>query len=237
MKRARSGSRHHGPVNLLATIAARPLGFLLPPLCPGCGREGEALCRACAAPLRERLAEPPGQPIGLSAALPAPLLQLEWCAPFSGAVRAGVHALKYDGMRDLAAPLGAAMAKRWRAAGRGGDALVAVPMHRDRLRERGYDQAALLAVAVGTALGLPVIPALARTAATRAQHALGRDARARNVGSRFVVPTALASAVTGRWLVLVDDVVTTGATLSACAWTLMEAGAMGVSALTLAREG
>lgn len=224
-------------MGVLAAIAARPLEFLLPPVCPGCGREGEILCRGCASPLRERLDQPPGQPLGLPAALPAPLLQLEWCAPFTGPVRASVHALKYDGMRDLAGPLGSAMADRWRVAGRGGQALVPVPVHRERLRDRGYDQASLLAAAVGRALQLPVIPALARTAATQAQHGLGRAERARNVGSRFVVPGPFVASVTDRWLVLVDDVMTTGATLSACAWALLEAGAVGVSALTLAREG
>ena len=224
-------------MRVFASVAARPLEFLLPPICPGCGREGELLCQRCASPLRARLDQPPGQPLGLAASLPAPLLQLEWCAPFTGPVRASVHALKYDGVRELAGPLGAAMATRWRAAGRGGEALVPVPVHRQRLRERGYDQAALLATAVGGALGLPVMAALARTEATRAQHGLGRAARARNVASRFVVPGPFVGAVADRWLVLIDDVVTTGATLSACARALMEAGAMGVSALTLAREG
>ncbi len=224
-------------MRVLASIAAQPLRFLLPPLCPGCGREGELLCPRCASPLRARLDQPPGQPLGLAASLPAPLLQLEWCAPFSGPVRASLHALKYDGVRGLAEPLGAAMAARWRAAGRGGEALVPVPVHLARLRERGYDQAALLATAVGQALGLPVVAALARTEATRAQHRLGRAARARNVASRFVVSDPFRAAVADRWLVLIDDVVTTGATLSACARALIEAGAAGVSGLTVAREG
>lgn len=224
-------------MNVMSAVAARSLDLLLPPLCPGCDREGQLLCARCATPLRARLEEPPGQPIGLPADLPSPLLQFEWCAPFTGPTRAALHALKYDGARDLAAPLGKAMAARWRSAGRGGEILVPVPVHRERLNERGYDQAALLAAVVGGELGVPLLPALARTRATRAQHALGRAARARNVGRQFHVLGASADAVSGRWIVLVDDVMTTGATLSACAWALVDAGAAAVSALTLAREG
>lgn len=239
----RSRRKQDGPVHLVGSLVTRSLEFLLPPLCPGCGLEGVLLCRRCASPLGARLDAPPGQPLGLPAAIPDPLLQLEWCAPFTGPVRAAIHALKYEGVRDLAGPLGGAMAARWRAAGRGGEALVPVPVHGDRLRERGYDQAALLATVVGRALALPVLPAVARSRATHAQHALGRAERARNVGRQFHVPARftgagrLAESVQGRWLVLVDDVVTTGATLSASAWALLDAGAAAVSALTLAREG
>jgi ComF family protein len=224
-------------VSAIGFLLSRAISQVLPPLCPGCGREGELLCERCGAPLRARLDEPPGQPLGVPAALPAALLQLEWCAPFSGAIRASLHALKYDGARDLAGPLGAAIAARWRVAGRGGEALVPVPVHAARLRDRGYDQAALLANEAGRSLGLPVVPALARTSATVAMHALGRTARARNVGHGFHVRAPYRGRLNGRWLVLVDDVVTTGATLSACAETLLEAGAAAVSALTVAREG
>jgi ComF family protein len=152
-------------------------------------------------------------------------------------VRAAIHALKYDGVRALADPLGTAAAARWHTAGRGGEALVPVPVHAERLRARGYDQAVLLALVAGRALGLPVVPALARSSATVAQHALGRAARARNVGSRFDVLPPYQGRLAGRWLVLVDDVVTTGATLGACAGTLLDAGAAAVSAITVAREG
>lgn len=221
----------------LGTLLSRSLDVILPPLCAGCGVEGELLCKRCASPLHARLDAPPGKPLGMPGDLPAPLLQLEWCAPFTGTVRAALHALKYDGARDLAGPLGQAIAARWRVAGRGGDALVPVPVHAHRLRDRGYDQAVLLAEAAAHALGIPNAPLLARSAATRAQHALGRAERARNVGHRFEVAEPYRGRLTGRWLVLIDDVVTTGSTLSACAAALLEAGAMAVSAVTLAREG
>jgi len=121
-------------------------------------------------------------PVGLAVPLPVGLVQLEWCAAFTGPVRDAVHALKYRGERRLAAPLGAAIADRWARAGRGGDLLVPVPVHRSRLRERGFDQADDIARACGSRLGLPVMGALERRHRTMAQHSLGRLERARNLG-------------------------------------------------------
>ena len=99
------------PLRALPTAAGRLLDVALPPACSGCGEEGSALCRRCGLALERRLELPPGVPIGLPAAMPMPLAQLEWCAPFAGAVRAALHHLKYSGERRLSAPLGAAMAE------------------------------------------------------------------------------------------------------------------------------
>jgi ComF family protein len=214
----------------------RLIDTLLPAQCPACGDEGRAPCTACELRIGRRLGEPAGAPIGLSSPLPAGLVQLEWCASFGGPARACLHALKYDGERRLAGPLGGLMAARWREAGIGGDVLVPVPVHAARKRDRGFDQAELLAQAVGAALGLPAIAALRRAAKTAAQHALGRGARAGNVGHAFAVDPRWQPSVTGKWLILVDDVVTTGATVGACAEVLYAAGARAVSALSLARE-
>jgi ComF family protein len=220
---------------MLATMQ-RLLDVLLPPTCPGCGSEGVALCAKCRTHLARRLGEPVGVPLGLVWSQPAGLVQLEWCAGYGGVARACLHALKYDGEQRLAAPLGRLMAERWQRAGIGGEVLVPVPVHAARRRERGFDQAELLARMAGTELSLPVVPAVVRAARTKAQHALGRGARAQNVGRVFSVPPRHVAAVADRWVVLVDDVVTTGATLSACAAALRAAGAPAVSALTLARE-
>ena len=222
-------------------VAGRALGRLLdlalPATCAGCGREGDVLCAACLPALRTRETLPAGAAIGLPSETPAPLLQLEWCAPFSGPVRRLLLGVKYAGELRAVEPLAVAIAERWRHAGAGGDTIAHVPVHRDRRRERGYDQAERLARAAAALLGIPHLAALERGRATTAQYQLGRDRRAANVEGAFRMADGVAPpAVAGRWFVLVDDVVTTGATLAACAGVLLDAGATGVSAVTVARE-
>lgn len=218
-------------------FASALLDVALPASCAGCGREGAALCTRCQVSLRERLELPPGVPIGLPAWLPLPLAQLEWCAPFTGPVRAALHRLKYGGELRLAVPLARAMAARWAVAGRGGDILCPVPVHAQRARQRGFDQAVVLARATAQELDLPWRSLLLRTRHTRPQFDLGRKARLTNVTGAFeLAGTADRSLVAGRWVILVDDVVTTGATLVACATVLYGAGAVAVSALTVAHE-
>jgi ComF family protein len=168
--------------------------------------------------------------------MPPGLLQLEWCAAYSGAVRAAIHALKYGGERRLAAPLAEALAARWRRAGVGGDVLTWVPVHPSRRRDRGFDQAEELARSMAPLLGLPVMSCLERARRTQAQHALGRGARASNTAGVFVVRASARAAVRHSWVIVVDDIMTTGATLSACAEALAGAGAEAVSAITLARD-
>ena len=212
------------------------LDLILPPACAGCGREGKPLCRSCLGPLRRRLDEPPGVPIGAPFAMPLGLVQLEWVSAYTGPGRAALQALKYDGERRLVPVLARAMAARWRVAGIGADLVTHVPVHQDRRRSRGFDQAELLGRAVAAQLRLPFASLLERTTATRAQYALGRGARAANVGRAFAAAPRAADLVRGRWILLVDDVVTTGATLSACAEALRESGAAAVCGLTVARE-
>lgn len=228
----------------IARLVDRALDVAFPARCAGCGREGRPICDACLPALDARLDQPPGVPIGLPADLPAPLLQLEWAAAYGGTVRRALHELKYAGERRLAVPLGGALARRWGRVGAGGDVLVPVPVHANRLRQRGYDQAYLLAAVAADLLGLPLAPVLERRRSTIAQFDLDRRARAGNVTGAFglrPVPGSVARhdrphPLTGRWVVLVDDVVTTGATLAACAQPLLAAGAMGVSAVAVARE-
>jgi len=217
-------------------MAGRLLDLAFPAVCIGCRREGAALCSPCGRALAVREGVPAGVPVGMPSDVPLPLVQLEWCAPYGGLVRDALHALKYRGEQRLAAPLGAAAAARWREAAIGGDLIAHVPVHPDRRAARGYDQAELLARAAAAALGRPAVPALRRDRATAPQYELGRDRRAANVAAAFTVDPARRADVAGRWLVLVDDVVTTGATLVACAEALLDAGAAAVSAVTIARE-
>jgi ComF family protein len=176
--------------------------------------------------------------MGLPVELPAPLLQLEWAAPFAGMVRTALHALKYAGERRMAGPLGEAAAERWRRVGAGGDLIVPVPVHAERARLRGYDQADLVAAVIATRLSLPRAPILERQRRTVAQFDLDRAHRGTNVAGAFRLKNGGRGALDlrGRWVILVDDVTTTGATLAACADVLMDAGALAVSGLTIARE-
>ena len=212
------------------------IDLLLPPRCPGCGTEGTIICATCRRHLHRRRDEPAGVPIGMPAGMPPGIVQLEWCATYSGSIRAALHALKYAGERRLVAPLGAALAERWARVAAGGDLVTWVPVHPARRRDRGFDQAEELARAMGSALQLPVMACLERRRRTMAQHALDRRARASNVSGVFTIVPAALPRVRGRWVVIVDDIMTTGATLAGCAAALLDAGAAAVSAVTVARD-
>lgn len=194
------------------------------------------MCARCRPRVNARLELPPGTPLGLADGPPDPLLQLEWCAPFAGTTRRAIHALKYDGERRLAQPLGEAVAARWRHAGASGDLLVPVPVHAARRRERGFDQAELIAEEAACRLRIEWQPALVRHRATAPQFRLDRRHRAANMADAFGPAPGRVGHVAGRWVVLVDDIFTTGATLCAAARTLLDAGAAAVSAVTVARE-
>lgn len=223
-------------IGTVRSVAKRTLDAALPANCVGCGAEGAPICARCEPALDARLATPAGVPIGLPGDVPEPLLQLEWCAAFHGVTRDALHAIKYSGEQRLAEPLGRAIARRWAAVGSGATIVTNVPVHADRARQRGYDQAELIGRVVARDLGLPFLPLLLRARATIAQFDLDRRDRARNVRGAFASKPGVEARVLGAWVLLVDDVVTTGSTLAACAAALHEAGALGVSAVTVARE-
>jgi ComF family protein len=155
---------------------------------------------------------------------------------YDGALKEIIHAFKYEGRRSLAAPLGALMRDAGRHLMDQASCAVPVPLHPWRRMQRGFNQAADLA----STLNVPVIHALWRRRFTPAQTGLTASARRRNVREAFRVSPFMSertasSMVVDRVVVLVDDVMTTGATLDACARVLAGAGAREVRALTVAR--
>jgi len=149
---------------------------------------------------------------------------------YDGALRAVIHALKYEGRRSLARPLGQLMRQRGADMLEGAACVVPVPLHPSRRRQRGFNQAGDLA----RHLGVPVCTALRRVRATPTQTGLPAARRHRNVRDAFAA-TRSGHALTGAIVVLIDDVSTTGATLEACARALKQAGVTEVRALTAAR--
>jgi len=148
-----------------------------------------------------------------------------------------VHAFKFRGRRSAATSAGTWMGfafDRYPEFERP-DALVPMPLHPRRRRERGYNQALLLAEALSAGVGVPVAPVLARARATRPQWALGRDERAENLDGAFVLAAPEAE-VKGRRFLLIDDVCTSGSSFEACAKVLNEAGASWVGGYALVRQ-
>jgi ComF family protein len=218
-----------------ASLAQAALAFALPQRCPGCGGEGDSerlLCPACHArigrittPLCARCLAGGGEPAGC-ARHPRHRVFAPWV--FDERAATIVHALKYGGRPSLARALGAEIAaavpRAWRT-----DLVLEVPLHAARERERGYNQAGLLADALADALGAPRLAgALRRTRATAPQARLREAERRGNVAGAFaaVKPARLA----GRRVLVVDDVMTTGATMEACLDALAAAGAKAAGA-------
>jgi competence protein ComFC len=156
--------------------------------------------------------------------------------PYDGPLRAAIHELKYRGRRRVAGRLAETLLAepRTRALLSPEVVIVPVPLHPRRRRERGFNQAELLAAELGRRLGLPVRPtALVRRLDTPSQTGLSAADRRKNVKDAFAVRRR--AQVAGRVVVLVDDVVTTGATVHACARALQQAGACEVRCLSAAR--
>jgi ComF family protein len=147
-----------------------------------------------------------------------------------------VHQLKYRGWRGLAQPMGEWMA-RVRLPDTAAEARICVPVPttRTRYRQRGYNQAELLARSFAHATRRRVIPALARTSAASSQTTLQPAARGANVAGAFRVTDEASRSLQGAHLLLVDDVLTTGATAGECVRTLSAAGARCISVVTFAR--
>ena len=228
----------------MLTLLRRATGALLETLFPD-------RCAACDAPLEAPFCGPCADTLvpceggcPVCAAPADDLLKPRRCAacrerapPFAraaapylhgGALMEAIHRLKYERREDLARCLGVLFdaCEPPKA-----HALVPIPLHPSRLRQRGYDQARLLAAAAGSRFGIPVRDVLVRHRRTPHQVGLDRQARERNLRGAFTANGDL----TGLRLCLIDDVLTTGATAAAAATALLEAGAARVEVRTLAR--
>ncbi len=151
---------------------------------------------------------------------------------YEGSLRSLIHLFKYAGMKPLASPL-AAFLGRALSIDEHYDAVVPVPLHWRKRRSRGFNQAELLGRLIAKKRGLPVWNALRRRRATAVQAGLANAGRRRNVAGAFAIRGTHALA--GKRILLIDDVMTTGATAGACASALKRGGAASVSLLTLAR--
>ena len=211
-------------------------GALLPQRCPGCGEPAAAaklLCDACAGRVPRLRAvlcarcllegrEPSGCARHRAFSVFAPWL-------FDERAAAVVHALKYQDRPRLAASLGGEMAAALPRTWRRPDLVLDVPLHAARLRERGYNQSAALADALAETLGAPRLEgALRRVRATEPQARLGPAGRRANLAGAFAIERP--ARLRGRRVLLVDDVITTGATLDAALSALHDAGAIAAGA-------
>lgn len=217
---------------------ASVLDVLLPPTCAACGAQGWPLCSACTAevgvvtpPWCERCGRPWEEPLRSCRDCPPPAIDVSR-APFryEGPVARAVRGMKFSGWHALGSHFAGAMAEV-ACDLRPVDAVTWVPLSRRRLRRRGFDQAEVLARAVGQRLDLPVVRFLVRTRDTQAQARKGGAERRRALDGAFAVSGDPPPRV-----ILVDDVLTTGATASVCAVVLRRAGAKRVALLTAARS-
>jgi ComF family protein len=227
------------------------LDLALPRLCAICREpvEGEGLCPACwsklsfiGRPYCERLGIPfvydPGPGILSMEAIAAPpaYQRARAAVRFDETSRGLVHALKYGDRLDLAPMMGRWLTQAGRELLAEADALVPVPLHWRRHWARRFNQSAILAVAVAQGCGRPIAArALKRVKHTAQRVGLSRTQRAANIQGAFRVPPDGKAEVVGRRLVLIDDVLTSGATVEGCAKALLRAGARNVDVLVFAR--
>ena len=237
-------------LKLLRGAGLALLGQIVPALCLGCRRpisDPRSLCAGCWAELE--LIAPPicdimGTPLAFDAGPGARSPELRWNHPLYERARAAavfgpmsrrlVHQLKFQDVPGVAPLMARLMAPRVTDVTEGADVLVPMPLHRIRLATRRFNQAVLIADALGPLVGVPVARhAVARVRHTPHQVGLTREARANNLNGAFRVTDR--AAISGRTVTIVDDVLTSGASADALALTLTAAGATHVRVATFAR--
>ena len=225
----------------LRVLVAQAVDLLFPPRCAGCKAHGHDFCPACQNRL-QRIEKPIcghcGRPLQAGSICGAcrqgpPPLRMRSYALYQGGVIGALLALKYRPNRRLAGMMALWLADLLRQTRWAVDLLVPIPLGRDRLRHRGYNQTDLIARPLAAMIDCPLNPrALRRIRNTRSQVGLPPWERRRNVAGAFV---ADEKAVRGRKVLLIDDLITTGATMRACAQALHAAGAGEVYGLSIAR--
>lgn len=235
----------------VASATHRVGNLIAPPVCLACHdpiAAHDALCSGCwndvnfiRPPVCDRLGLPlpfGGEgPLVSAAAIADPPLygRARAALVFDGVARRLIHGFKYSDRHEPRRLLARCMVNAGAELISGADLLVPVPLARWRLVRRQFNQAALLAGEIGSLTGVPTDPlALWRTRSTSPQVGASRAARARNVAGAFAVPEGKRSALAGKRLLLIDDVITTGATVEACTRALLTAGAASVDVLAVA---
>ncbi len=205
------------------------LDLFYPPRCGGCNDAGAGWwCPRCAAQVQRFAGRHAVHTIVLSNGATLDVIS---AGLFASPLREGIHRFKYEGQPQLAEAFGKLMSEAWLANALTADAIVPVPLHPSRRRERGYNQSELLASVISRHTKVPMRNWLGRKRRTEQQAHLGAAARIANVKDAFDADAGVAA----KRIVIVDDVLTTGATLAECAMALSQAGAASVCAITLAR--
>lgn len=227
------------------------IDLLMPPVCLACQEaiaSRDSLCPACwsdvdfiGPPLCDRLGIRLPYATGdvmisaAAAARPPPYARARAVAHYEGSMRNLVHGFKFRDRHEIRRLFGTWLSHAGGELIESGEIIVPVPLARIRLLQRRFNQAAILANELSRITGLPVrTDALRRIRRTRRQLGLTRDQRRDNVRGAFEVPKSEIAFVAGRRVLLIDDVITTGATAEACTNTLLKAGAASVDVLAVA---
>jgi len=219
------------------------LDWIYPPMCASCGEPGFRLCAECQSKIKfikgKRCAvcgEPLVGTVAVCASCrtkPPAYTAMRNLALYEGVIRECIHAIKYDHNQGLGEFFSDQLAALVDEAGWKPDLVMPVPLSARRFAERGYNQAASLAKPLALQLGVRYHPfGIERTRDTPSQVGLSGEARRQNVTGAF---KALPEVVAGKQVLIVDDVMTTGSTMEACAQALKDAGAGAVFCLTLGR--
>jgi len=236
-----SGSKMH-PAGFLYHLGWTAVDWLFPPYCIDCGTLGERWCQACQEKvpfLAPPLCEQCGRPIERAGLCPEcqheplPLDGVRSCYVYEGTIREAIHRLKFEKDLGLAEILAKALVKTLSHEHWNIEVITSVPVSSTRMKERGYNQAEMLAVPLALITGIPYKRSLLkRIKESPSQIGLGRKERQENIRDAFVA-TARASQFSS--ILVIDDVITTGSTLQSCALALREQGVKQVFGLTLAR--